>query len=109
MEPKVLGWVLTDEPLEGKKNDPMMPVAWTRLLKSNDGKTTRVFTTTMGASQDLVSEGSRRLLVNAAYWTLGLEARISPRSVVAIVEPYNPRHFLGGFQKGVRPADLQMK
>lgn len=114
-QPVVMGQVLvgmkaTDEPLEGKKNDPMMPVAWTRTLKNADGKVTRVFTTTMGASQDLLSEGTRRMLVNAAYWCLGLEGQISAQSVVAIVEPYNTRPFsFGGFQKGVRPVDLQIK
>jgi hypothetical protein len=106
----LVGMNATDEPLEGKKNDPMMPVAWTRELKNPDGKFTRVFTTTMGASQDLQSEGLRRLLVNAAYWTVGLEDRISPRSSVAIVGDYQPLRFsFGGFRKGVHPADLEMK
>jgi type 1 glutamine amidotransferase len=114
-EPLVMGQVLvgmkvTDEPVQGKKNDPMMPVAWIRTLKRSDGKVTRVFTTTMGASEDLLSEGFRRLLVGAAYWTLGMEDQISGRSSVAIVGDYQPRPFrFNGFQKGVRPADLQTK
>jgi hypothetical protein len=109
--PIIMGEVLTgmgkaDAPVKGKKNDPMMPVAWTRLLKGPGGKTTRVFTTTMGASQDLLSDGLRRLLVNAAYWTLGMENAISPNSSVAIVGDYAPLPFrFGGFKKGVRPAD----
>ena len=49
-------------PLFGKKNDPMMPIAWTREYKSG-----RVFNTTMGAAEDLVSEGTRRMLVNASH------------------------------------------
>src|SRR5439155_5475943 len=46
----------------GKKNDPMMPVAWTKTYNgakdSPDpvAKIGRVFTTTMGASQDLEFE-----------------------------------------------------
>src|SRR5439155_16227354 len=69
-KPLVLGQVLEgmkpdDKPVEGKKNDPMMPVAWTKTYNGKDGKAGRVFTTTMGASQDLESEGLRRLLVNA--------------------------------------------
>jgi len=113
-QPIIMGEVLvgmkaTDEQLKGPKNDPMMPVAWTRVLK-NDGKTTRVFTTTMGASQDLLSEGFRRLLVNAAYWCLGMEDQISPRSSVALVGDYAPTPFrFNGFKKGVRPVDHQMK
>lgn len=113
--PLVLGQVLTgmksnDPPVEGKQNDPMMPLAWTRTYKGESGKTARVFTTTMGASQDLESEGVRRLLVNASYWTLGMEEQMPERAVADIVGPYSPRPFsFGGFQKGVRPADHLMK
>jgi type 1 glutamine amidotransferase len=113
-QPLVLGQVLqgmkaTDEPLEGKKNDPMMPVAWTKTYKTTEGKTARVFTTTMGASKDLESEGLRRLLVNATYWAVGLEDKIPEKGKtnVAIVGEYKPLPFgFGTFKKGVRPADL---
>jgi len=44
----------------------MMPVAWTKTYKG-----ARVFNTTMGASQDLMSAGLRRMLVNACYWAVG--------------------------------------
>jgi hypothetical protein len=114
-QPLVMGQVLVgmnsmDPPLEGKKNDPMMPIAWTRTVSGPAGKMTRVFTTTMGASQDLASEGFRRLLVNAAYWTLGMENQISAPSSVAIVGSYSPLPFKNnGYQKNMRPADLQMK
>ena len=72
-KPLVLGQVLadmtpTDKPVEGKKNDPMMPVAWIKTYTGEAGKPARIFTTTMGAATDLESEGIRRLLVNAAYW-----------------------------------------
>jgi len=114
-QPLVLGQVVagmkpTDPPLEGKKNDPMMPIAWTRTYKGEAGKSARVFATTMGASQDFSSEGLRRLLVNATYWALGMEEQIPSRSDVTLVGSYNPRPFRNdGFAKGVRPADLQMK
>ncbi|MCI0740106.1 MAG: ThuA domain-containing protein [Gemmataceae bacterium] len=110
-QPLVLGQVLTgmkatDPPVEGKKNDPMMPIAWSKSYRGAAGKTARVFTTTMGASQDFQSEGLRRLLVNASYWSLGLEDRIPDRSVVDIVGPFNPLPFkFNGFEKGRRPAD----
>lgn len=113
--PLVLGQVVagmepTDPALPGKKNDPMMPIAWTRTYKGEAGKTARVFTTTMGASQDFSSVGLRRLLVNAGYWALGMEAQIPSQSNVAIVGEYHPRPFRNdGFAKGVRPIDLQMK
>ena len=111
-KPLVLGQVLegmkaTDRPVEGKVNDPMMPIAWVKSYTGAKGKAARVFTTTMGASQDLESEGLRRLLVNACYWAVGLEDRIKPEADVAIVGEYHPRPFgFGTFTKGVRPAEL---
>ena len=59
----------TGKPVEGKKNDPMMPVAWVKTFTGESGKPARVFTTTMGAATDLESAGVRRMLVNAVYWT----------------------------------------
>jgi type 1 glutamine amidotransferase len=106
--PLVLGQVLegmqpTDKPVEGPQNDPMMPVAWTKTYKG-----ARVFTTTMGASQDLLNEGVRRMLVNACYWALGLDSKIPAESKVDLVGDYRPLPFkFGGFRKGVKPEDLK--
>ncbi len=115
----VLGQVLegmkpTDKPVAGKKNDPMMPVAWVKTYggqQSQDklagtAKTGRVFTTTMGAAQDLQSEGLRRLLVNACYWCVGLEDKIPARSNVELVGEYRATPFgFGKFVKGLKPED----
>jgi hypothetical protein len=111
-KPLVLGQVLegmspTDKPIDGPKNDPMMPVAWTKTYAGGDGKTGRVFTTTMGASQDVANEGVRRMLVNASYWALGLEDKIPAESDVRLVGSYEPRPFkFGEFKPGVKPSDL---
>jgi type 1 glutamine amidotransferase len=111
----VLGQVLqgmnaADAPVDGKQNDPMMPVAWTRSYTGTAGKAARVFATTMGSSQDLQNEPFRRLLVNACYWAVGLEARIDGRSSVALVGEYHPSPFkFGGAVKGVRPPDLDQR
>jgi type 1 glutamine amidotransferase len=110
-QPVVLGQVLvgmqpTDDPLVGEKNDPMMPIAWIKTYTTSSGKTGRVFTTTMGASQDLESEGLRRLLVNACYWAVGLEEKIPAQANVDIVGEYKPLPFkFGGFEKGTKPSD----
>jgi hypothetical protein len=109
--PLVLGQVLdgmkpTDEPVSGSKNDPMMPVAWFKDYTTSGGKTGRVFTTTMGAATDLESEGLRRLLVNAAYWAVGLEDKIPEKTDVQPVGKYHPLPFgFGGARKGVKPQD----
>jgi hypothetical protein len=99
-----------DKPVAGKQNDPMMPVAWIKSYTAANGKTARVFTTTMGASTDLESEGLRRLLVNACYWAAGMEQRIPPRSYVDIVGEYQPHAFgFNGFVKGLKPSDYAIK
>jgi hypothetical protein len=114
-KPLVLGQVLegmkpTDKALSGKKNDPMMPVAWVKTFKGAKGKTARIFTTTMGASQDLKSDGLRRLLVNASYWAVGQEDKIPMKTNVDLVGEYKPRPFgFGGFEKGRKPSDYALK
>ncbi len=108
----VLGAVLegmkpTDKPVAGKQNDPMMPIAWTKSYTSASGKTGRTFTTTMGAAQDLQSEGLRRLLVNACYWALGMEDKLPEKADVEIVGEFQPSPFRGdGYKHRVKPADL---
>ena len=113
--PILLGQVLSgmnpdDPPVEGELNNPMMPIAWTRHYTGDKGKTARVFTTTMGAATDLSNEALRRLIVNAAYWCVGMEDRIPAKSNVEIVGEFNPTPFgFGAFKKGVKPADHAMK
>jgi type 1 glutamine amidotransferase len=109
--PLVLGEVTeTLEPdskaVTGKKNDPMMPVAWTKTYKSPSGKEARVFCTTMGAAPDFENEGTRRMVVNATYWALGMEDKIPEKSNVAIVGEFKPTKFgFNGFVKGKKPDD----
>ena len=69
------------------------PSEWTRTYRSASGQTGRVFTTLYGASEDLLNEGYRRLLVNATFWALGLEHAIKADLNVALVGPYNPSKF----------------
>jgi hypothetical protein len=111
-KPLILGQVLkgmkpTDPPLEGKKNEPMMPIAWVKTYSVKEGHTGKSFATTTGASLDLQSEGVRRLLVNACYWAVGLADVIPAKSDVGLVGEYEPLPFrFGGAKKGVRPGDL---
>jgi type 1 glutamine amidotransferase len=110
--PLVLGQVVagmkpTDPPVEGAKNAPMMPIAWTGTYRSASGHAARVFTTTMGAAQDFSSEGLRRLLVGACHWCVGLEGSIAEKSNVELVGTYEPTPFgYGKHKAGVRPVDL---
>ena len=96
----------TDEPVEGRKNESMMSMAWAKTYQGTGGQTGRVFTTTMGAATDLNSEGLRRLLINAAYWCVGLEDQIPPKSNADLVGKYDPLPFgFGKYEKGVKPSD----
>jgi hypothetical protein len=118
--PLVLGQVVNgmekDAPAtEGKKNDPMMPVCWTKSYQGDDGHIGRVFTTTMGASQDFVEPGLRRIVVNAAFWCLGMENDIKADNSIEFVTEYHPTPF--GFRSqpgywkevGHRPSDFVLK
>ncbi|HZK80118.1 MAG TPA: hypothetical protein VFC46_03605, partial [Humisphaera sp.] len=50
----------TDQAVPGnKKNEPMMPVAWTKSYQLPGGKTGKSFATTMGAATDLTNEALR--------------------------------------------------
>jgi len=97
-----------DQPLAGPKNNPMMPVVWTKSYQLPGGKTGHSLCTTMGSSTDLTNEALRRLLVNAAYELTGL--KVPEKANVDLVGDYKPIAFgFGGFKKGVKPADLEMK
>jgi type 1 glutamine amidotransferase len=96
-KPLVLGEVTetlenNSKAVQGKKNDPMMPVAWTKTYKTESGKSARVFATTMGASRDL-GEGTRRLIVNGCLWAMGLEEKIPDKTNVELVGGFTPTMF----------------
>jgi len=85
------------QPLMGRQpDDPPneklepLPVAWVKDWKTSSGKTARVFHSTMGSGTDLKSAGLRRLVINAAYWGMGMESAISPSRSVDIVGTYEP-------------------
>jgi hypothetical protein len=110
-KPLILGQVLKgmdpkDEPNTDKKP---VPIAWIKTYTGSEGKAARVFTTTMGHAADLLSEGFRRLLVNAAYWGVAMEDKIPARSKVDFVGEYKPTPIgFGKHKKGLRPADYKL-
>jgi hypothetical protein len=112
-KPVILGQVLVgmksdDKPVEGKQNKPMMPLAWTKTYSAENGKVARIFTSTIGASQDLASQGVRRMFVNATYWALGMEDKLPAKAKVDIVGEYQPSRFaFEGFVKGRKPEDYR--
>lgn len=85
-------------------NDPMMPIAWTRIRENTTGKKNRVFCTTMGAATDLTNDGFRRMVVNAVLW--GFQLDIPGQTDVRFVDPYEPTPYaFKGYRRGITPDD----
>ena len=85
------------QPLMGRHHDDApnpelepLPVAWFKTWQTSQGKTARVFQSTMGSGDDFESSGLRRLIINAAYWCMNMETAISPTRSVDCVGPYKP-------------------
>mgnify|MGYP006273129437 CR=1 FL=1 len=98
----------SDKAVEGKKNDPMQALVWTREYKGESGKVSKVICTTMGASVDLESEGLRRLCVNSVLWATGAESAITDKTNVDYVGEYKPTFFgFGKYVPGKKPADYK--
>jgi len=49
------------------------PVAWTKTYTGSQGKTARVFFTTLGHPYDFKLENVRRIALNGIYWALAKE------------------------------------
>ena len=92
---------------DGKPDPEKEPKAseWTRTYKGANGKEGRVFTSLYGASEDILNDGYRRMIVNAVYWTNGIEDKIKADSNIAFVGPYKPNTFTGKeFARGIKPS-----
>ena len=101
-----LSGMTPDSPDDGTKKP--MAAAWVRTYNSESGKEGRVFTSVYGGSGDLENEGFRRMLVNACFWTIGLEAAIKPDLNTSLVGPYRPT-WMGVNRRSpnVKPEDLR--
>jgi hypothetical protein len=95
-----LGMRPTDSDLPGKierdgtlidQNDPMMPIAWIKSYQIPGGQQGKSFTSTIGSSTDLLEPGTRRLIVNAAFWLLDFD--VPEMANVDIVGNYSPTRF----------------
>ena len=85
------------QPLMGRKPDDApnpklepLPVAWFKHWQTSEGKTARVFQSTMGSGTDLENPGLRRLIINATYWGMSMESTITAARSVEIVGSYKP-------------------
>lgn len=93
-------------PTSNERQRVQHPVAWVRTYHE-DKPQSRVFATTHGASEDLLNDGFRRMLINAHLWCLGLDDEIRADAPIAFVGPYNPAKYgFGTYRKGVKPQDI---
>ncbi len=100
-----------DDPLEGKKNDPMMPVAWVKTYTGEQGKTGTRFHDHHGRCN---RPGKRRHC--AGCWSTrltgpsGWRTRSRRQSDVTLVGEYHPLPFgFGTFKKGTKPEDQAIR
>lgn len=102
---QILNGMKPDAPPATDKD--VLAVAWVREYKSASGKTGRVFATTHGASEDILNDGFRRMMLNACLWSAGMEKDIKADGPIEFVGPYQPSTFnFNGYRKGVKPSDL---
>ena len=100
------------EPVEAK-NDPPMPVVWTKTYQLPGGTSGRVLSTTLGTSTDLLEDGIRQLLVNSVFWALGEEDAIPAEGLASdLVGEFSPTRFNNHppeywIERAVRPADFR--
>jgi hypothetical protein len=101
----------SSKPIDGEKNNPMMPLAWLHEYTAPNGSTKgQSFCTTAGAAADLVNADLRRLVVNAAYSLTKLE--VPENADVTTVDNYDPSFY--GFirteghwpKRALRPASF---
>jgi len=85
------------QPLMGRKHGDLpnpklepLPVAWFKTWQTSTGKSARVFHSTMGSGTDLENAGLRRMIINACYWGMNMEASITATRSVDIVGTYKP-------------------
>lgn len=101
------------EPVAGKKNDPKMPVAWTKSYQVPDGAPGKAFTSTLCSSADFTNPALRRMLVNAVFVLTGLEESIPEGGCKAdIVGGYIPTKFefrTDGYwkERNLKPSAIQ--
>ncbi len=102
---QVLNGMTADSKPDPKKEK--LPVAWVRNYTLESGASGRVFTTTHGASEDILNEGFRRMLINATFWAMGMESEIKTDNNIKFVGPFKPTPFnFDGYKANVKPKDL---
>ena len=101
------------QPLNGMSQDSKIapdlkpiPGAWIKTYQGKSGAKGRAFTSTYGASDDILNSGYRRMLINACFWAAGLEDKIKPNADISFVGPYYPTWLNKAPPNFGKPEDL---
>ena len=103
----------TDDSAVEEKNDPLMPVVWTKSYQLPGGTKGKAFSTTLGSSTDLLEADVRKLFMNAVFWALGEESSIPAEGVASeLVGSFEPTRFNlhpseYWVERGAKPADYR--
>lgn len=94
----VYGQPLIGREQGGKTNTKKvpLPVVWFKHWNTSGGRSARVLQSTLGSGKDLENPGLRRLVINAAYWGMGMEKQITADRSVDYTGEYKP--LVSGFQ-----------
>jgi len=101
----------TDEEIAKENNtglrvdDVFMPIAWTKSYQIPGGKKGKAFTSTIGASTDMLNESVRRLWVNGVFWAM--DETVPNKANVALVGEYDPSAY--GFKTDEYWLDKNME
>jgi len=80
-----------DRPNKEDPNNPLMPIAWTKSYQIPNGQAGKVFTSTIGASTDILNDATRRMYVNAIH--VLTDQMIPDNANIDFVGTYDPTPF----------------
>ena len=100
------GMTADSPPSKQERQQTRHAVAWVRNYQPDDAAS-RVFATTHGASEDIVNDDFRRMLLNAHFWCLGMENEITADLAIDFVGPFHPVTYnFKGYRRYVKPSDI---
>ena len=103
----VMGQVLKGmKPDDPPSEKPQMPLAWTKHYPTAKGSAPRLHDHD-GHEPGLREQGFRRMVINACFWAVGLEEKITATTKVGFVGQFAPTPFgFNTFRRGLKPDDL---
>jgi len=112
VEPLLIGRSVSGSGPDGDESGDPHAVAWIHSYEGSEGKTSRVFFTTLGHPEDFHNEELRKLSLNGFFWALGMEDLIPEDGLNAdFVGEYEPNRAGTGnrYKQDLTPDDIPLK